>query len=192
MRLGFLLIFIAVPLIELALLIKLGGWIGIWPTLGLIVLTAIVGTALLRQQGFKTLNKVVETLQAGKAPVVPMVEGALLLIAGAFLLTPGILTDLTGGALLVPAVRERLAAWIVRNAVAQGMVRVRTGTGFPPGDEATGPGGRPDPRRPQGHRPASGADRPGPAGRTSPGPIIEGDFERLDEKTYDPSRKRRD
>jgi len=87
MRLGFLLIFIAVPLLELALLIKLGGWIGIWPTLGLIVLTAVVGTALLRQQGLQTLNKLMSSVQEGEAPLLPMVEGALLLISGAFLLS---------------------------------------------------------------------------------------------------------
>ncbi|MEO1266419.1 MAG: FxsA family protein [Pseudomonadota bacterium] len=184
MRLGFLLIFIAVPLAELALLIKLGEIIGLWPTLALIVTTAVVGTALLRQQGLRTLNKVTQSVNAGEAPVIPMVEGVLLLIAGAFLLTPGVLTDVVGGLLLLPPLRALLAKRAIAFAVSKGMVHVTTGGGRPHPGSASGTGRQPG--RDDGT--ASGTDQQdAPSG---PGPVIDGDFERLDEKTIDPKRRR--
>lgn len=168
MRLGFLALFIAVPLIELALLIKIGALIGVWPTIGLVILTAVVGTTVLRHQGLQTLQRLNEATQRGEPPVGPVVDGVFLLMAGGFLLTPGILTDAVGFALLVPPVRRFIARWAARQLFQHGTVEIRTfGMGRGSNDN-----GRPEPhQRPQG-RPPHATD----------GPIIEGDFERKDDR----------
>jgi len=102
---GFLLLiaFIAVPVIEIAVFIEVGGWIGLWPTIGVVILTAIIGTGLLRQQGISILFRIQENLEANKLPVRELFDGVCLVIAGAFLLTPGFVTDSLGFALFVPA-----------------------------------------------------------------------------------------
>ena len=102
--------FIVMPLIEIAVLIQVGGWLGLWPTLGLIILTAIVGTWMLRQQGFAVLARAQDQLQKGAAPLGEVFEGFCLVIAGALLLTPGFVTDAIGGSLLIPPVRAWLYA----------------------------------------------------------------------------------
>lgn len=104
----FLLLFVGVPLIELYLLIQVGGEIGAFPTIGLSILTAVIGAALVRHQGFAVLARVHAAAQRGEAPALPMLEGALLLVAGLMLLLPGFLTDALGFLLLVPPVRQRL------------------------------------------------------------------------------------
>lgn len=111
MRLILPLIFIVVPLAEIALLIKIGEVIGVLPTIGLVVGTAVVGVALIKRQGLATLMRARETLDAGGLPLEPAVEGICLLIAGAFLLTPGLITDTAGFLLLVPPFRRALAHW---------------------------------------------------------------------------------
>ncbi len=93
------------PLGEIAIFIKVGSLIGLWPTLASIVATAILGVALLRRQGLATLAKAQQSLDQGGIPLDAMFHGILLLIAGALLLTPGFLTDALGFLLLVPAVR---------------------------------------------------------------------------------------
>ncbi|MGI9414114.1 MAG: FxsA family protein [Hyphomicrobiales bacterium] len=105
----FLLIFILVPIIEIAAFIKIGDIIGLWPTLGCIVLTAIVGTLLLRQQGLSVLRQAQGSLQQNQVPVDSVIHGAFLLIAGALLLTPGFFTDAVGFILLVPPARSAIA-----------------------------------------------------------------------------------
>lgn len=102
--------FIVTPLIEIAVLIQVGGWLGLWPTLGLIVLTAVVGTWMLRRQGFAVLTRAQKQLDEGGLPLGEVFEGFCLVIAGALLLTPGFVTDAVGGALLFPPVR----AWLYR------------------------------------------------------------------------------
>jgi len=103
-----LLAFIVVPLAEIAVLIQVGGWIGVAPTLALIILTAIVGTWMLRQQGFSVLARAQRQLEQGVMPVAEVFEGLCLLVAGVLLLTPGFLTDAVGALLLVPQVRTLL------------------------------------------------------------------------------------
>jgi UPF0716 protein FxsA len=103
-----LLAFIIVPLAEIAVLIKVGGVIGLVPTLALIVLTAVVGTWMLRRQGFSVLARAQRQLEQGVMPVAEVFEGLCLLVAGALLLTPGFLTDAAGALLLVPQVRVLL------------------------------------------------------------------------------------
>lgn len=100
--------FIGVPLLEIALFIKVGGWIGLAPTLALIVLTAVVGAWMLRQQGISVLLRAQRQLAEGSLPVAEVFEGLCLVIAGALLLTPGFFTDTIGALLLLPAVRRAL------------------------------------------------------------------------------------
>lgn len=103
-----LLAFIGVPIIEIAVFIEVGGWIGLWPTLGLVVLTAIVGSMELRSQGLATLNKLRQQLDEGVLPAQTLFDGVCLLFAGALLLTPGFVTDALGLVLFVPAFRRFL------------------------------------------------------------------------------------
>ncbi|MGI9489551.1 MAG: FxsA family protein [Geminicoccaceae bacterium] len=105
-----LIAFIVMPLIEIAVLIQIGSWLGLWPTLGLIILTAIIGTWMLRQQGFAVLARVQQQLAEGSVPLGEVFEGFCLVIAGALLLTPGFVTDVIGGSLLMRPVR----VWLYR------------------------------------------------------------------------------
>ena len=104
-----LLLFVFLPMIELYLLIMLGARIGPMPTIGLIVLTGILGATLARQQGLSTLAKIQNELKQGRAPTQELVEGAMIVVGGLVLLTPGILTDIFGFAMLVPGIRKSLA-----------------------------------------------------------------------------------
>jgi len=117
MRLGLLLIFIAVPLLELVVLIKVGQLIGLWPTVLIVVVTAIAGTTILHRQGFLALNRAVEAVERGELPIEPVADGVLLLLAGALLLTPGLITDAAGLLLLVPPLRRRLARWAFKRLI---------------------------------------------------------------------------
>ncbi|THH34639.1 FxsA family protein [Aliishimia ponticola] len=101
-----LIAFLAVPLIEIALFIQVGGAIGLWPTLLIVVITAILGTYLVRQQGLMALGQLQSRLGQLSDPTEPLAHGAMILFSGALLLTPGFFTDAMGFALLVPAVRE--------------------------------------------------------------------------------------
>ena len=100
------LIFLVVPVIEIFLLIKVGAVIGAWWTIGLVILTAVIGVRLLRIQGISTLARAQEKMDSGEMPAQEMMEGIGLIVAGAFLLTPGFFTDGAGFCLLVP--RERI------------------------------------------------------------------------------------
>ncbi|MDH3263146.1 MAG: FxsA family protein [Paracoccaceae bacterium] len=144
------LLFIAVPLIEIALFIQVGGWIGLWPTLAVVVLTAIIGTYLVRRQGLRALEDLRRAFEELGDPARPLAHGAMILFAGALLLTPGFFTDSVGVLLLIPAVRDAVLHWLARR------VRVETfayGTRpkptEPPGDVIEGeyrelpPGQRP-------------------------------------------------
>lgn len=99
-------IFIGIPLIELALLIKLGGAIGMAKTLFIVVGTGIAGAALARSQGFAILSRIQVDLEAGRLPTDDLANGAFVLAGGLLLLTPGLLTDTVGFALLAPPTRE--------------------------------------------------------------------------------------
>jgi UPF0716 protein FxsA len=101
-----LLLFLGVPLIEIALFIQIGGLIGLWPTLGIVVLTAVAGTWLVRSQGLSELNRLRASLSDLRDPTEPLAHGAMILFAGALLLTPGFFTDALGLALLLTPVRR--------------------------------------------------------------------------------------
>jgi UPF0716 protein FxsA len=109
------LIFFLVPLIEMVILIKVGGIIGALPTVGLVVLTAVCGVWLLRVEGISTLTRVQEKINRGELPETELLEGVMLIIGGALLLTPGFATDLAGFVCLIPIFRRPLASRIVRS-----------------------------------------------------------------------------
>lgn len=102
------LLFLAVPLIEIALFIVIGGKIGVFATLAMVVVTAIAGSALLRWQGVQTLNRIRNDLEARRLPARPIADGAMIAVAGLLLLTPGFFTDFCGFMLFVPGVRSAI------------------------------------------------------------------------------------
>ncbi len=119
------LIFILVPIIEIALFIQVGGAIGLWPTIGLVLLSAIVGTALIRSQGARAMLEIQESFRTLSDPTRPLAHGAMILFAGVLLLTPGFFTDTIGLLLLIPGVRD----WVMRRAGRHVNV-TRSGFGF--------------------------------------------------------------
>ena len=121
-----LFLFIVIPTAELVLLMMLGVRIGWMPTLGLIVFTGILGATLARQQGLSILRKIQTEMQNGRPPALEMVEGAMIVIGGMVLLTPGIITDGLGFALLVPGIRRAIANKIQKHFTES----FTTGKGF--------------------------------------------------------------
>lgn len=101
-----LVLFTVVPLVELALLIKLGGAVGLWPTVFLVIATGALGAALAKSQGTRTVWTIRREMAEGKPPGESLVNGLLILVGGVVLLTPGLLTDVLGFCLLVPATRK--------------------------------------------------------------------------------------
>lgn len=120
---GFQVIFLLVliiPFVEIYLLLKVGGLIGALPTILLVVSTAVAGAWLLRQQGFATFQKLQENLRQGVIPAYEMIEGPIILVGGALLLTPGFITDLLGFACLIPQLRKKIAKYVIENHFVQG------------------------------------------------------------------------
>ena len=101
-----LFLFIAVPIVELIVLIKLGGMIGLLPTVAIIFFTGALGATLARWQGLSVLRQMQTQMAQGQLPADAMFDGVIILLAGALLLTPGFLTDIVGFLSLVPAVRN--------------------------------------------------------------------------------------
>jgi UPF0716 protein FxsA len=158
-RLAFL--FVAVPLIELALLVWLGRRMGLLPTVLLVVATGILGAALARRQGLAALRDFRAALDLGQLPHRELVGGVLVLVAGAVLLTPGLLTDVAGFLLLVPAVRRRVRDRLL-DAIGrrwQAPVRWTPREGAMEADYRVVEGTTTDRPREAGDRPAEGRDR---------------------------------
>ena len=118
----FLIAFIIIPIIEMVILIKVGGIIGALPTVGLVLLTAIIGAAMLRQQGAATLLRANQRMASGELPAQEMAEGILLAVGGALLLTPGFVTDVVGFACLIPFTRKWLTGYVVNRMVVTGQM----------------------------------------------------------------------
>jgi UPF0716 protein FxsA len=104
--------FLMVPLIEIGLFIQVGGWIGLWPTLGIVVLTAFIGTWLMRTQGLMAMGNLRSSFSELRDPTEPLAHGAMILVAGALLLTPGFFTDAVGFALLAPPIRSAVYKYV--------------------------------------------------------------------------------
>lgn len=115
-----LLLFIGVPIAEIALFIGIGGEIGLGWTLACILATALLGTALVRQQGLQTLARARSAMAENRMPIGEVVAGICILVAGALLLTPGFLTDALGFILLIPPLRTLLVKGAVRQMQARG------------------------------------------------------------------------
>ena len=171
MRIILFLLLIAVPFAELAILVRLGLDIGFWWTMAIVVGTALIGAIVLQRQGLQTMQRMSRAMAAGEPPVEAVVDGFFLAISGAFLMTPGVITDCFGLLLLVPGFRRLLARqglkWFLRNA----HVTVHTHAGSSSFEEAPD---RPWPGRPTTDRaPGRQAD------------VIDGEFEEIH-----PTRKR--
>jgi len=149
-----LLLFIGVPIAEIALFIEIGGLIGTWWTVATIFATAVIGTALVRWQGLQAMARAREAANRNELPVDAVIAGVCILVAGALLLTPGFLTDALGFVLLIPPFRAALAKAAVARMKRSGRFHVHTE------DFGTRAGGRPP-----------------PGGR---GPVIDGEFEEVD------------
>ena len=163
-RLVLAFILIALPLLELALLIKTGQAIGFWATLAMVVGAGVIGALVLSRQSLAVVRRTREAVAQGRPPVAPVLDGAFLLLAGALLITPGFISDVLALLLLIPPLRRGVARWGVRRLVRSAHVRIGT------------------------HRAGVEAE-PSPSKATAAeGPIIEGEFERLGEKTTEPHR----
>lgn len=156
--------FIGVPLLEIAVFIEVGDRLGLWNTLAVVILTAFIGTWLLRIQGLATLARVRGQINQGVLPTKELFDGLCLLFAGALLLTPGFVTDTIGFALFVPQIRALLRQWLGKRLELS-----MTASSF----QAYGPGGM---QRPNDGRNDSRQGRDGRAG------VIDGEFEDLTER----------
>lgn len=147
--------FIIVPMVEIALFIKVGGFIGLWPTLLIVVLTAMAGTYLVKSQGRLALSQLQSSFSEVRDPTEPLVHGAMILFSGALLLTPGFFTDAVGFALLVPGIRSAAYKAIRARLNIQGFGKPGQG-----------------PKNSQSYRPQSGRD------------VIDGEYTEItDDKT---------
>lgn len=189
----FLLLFIVMPIVEIAVLLQVGSAIGVVPTLGIVVLTAVIGTRMLRQQGTATLERARARFGSGEMPATEMLEGLLLLVGGVLLLTPGFVTDAFGFACLVPASRRWLAARLSSRVVGVVVGGVRHGGPGAPGGVGPGrvfdardgaPHGGTGAHRAPGGPAAGGAGATDASARTprrgADGEVIEGDYRRVD------------
>ncbi len=118
--------FIAVPMLEMWILIEVGRVIGGLPTIGLVALTAIIGASMLKRQGIATLTRAQQRMESGQVPATELIEGLLLAVGGALLLTPGFVTDVIGFSCLIPTSRRALAQAVIR----RGIVQQATAQGF--------------------------------------------------------------
>lgn len=113
------LVVLIIPFLEIYLLLQVGGIIGAFPTIFLVVLTAVAGAGLLKQQGFATFQRFQESLARGEVPAYEMIEGPIILVGGALLLTPGFITDVIGFACLIPQSRKIIAQFVIEHYLVQ-------------------------------------------------------------------------
>jgi UPF0716 protein FxsA len=123
-------LFIVIPLVEIAVIIQVGDWLGIVNTIGLLILVSVVGAWLVKQQGLGVLRRIRDQQQAGQVPAAAVFDAALILVAGALLLFPGFVTDAVGLLLLLPPVRAGVRAFLRRRFTRRVQVvrSVRTAT----------------------------------------------------------------
>jgi len=108
----FLSLFIIVPLLELALLIQVGKYLGVWNTIALVLVTAVAGALMMRLEGLRVWNELRNDLMNMRMPTDNIINGVLILIGGMLLLTPGIITDIIGLSLLLPFTRKFYRNWL--------------------------------------------------------------------------------
>lgn len=142
------LLFVGIPLLELLILVQMGKMVGIWPTMGLVVVTGFAGAALARLEGLRTLWSIRGDLARGQLPGNALFDGLAILVGGALLLTPGILTDLLGFSFLLPPTRRFLLGRIRRRLeekLRSGAIQVVHFQGFPQPKGRGWGSGAPDP-----------------------------------------------
>ena len=142
MLLPLVVLFVLVPIAELAIIIQVGQAIGVWWTIAILVADSLLGSALMRSQGRATWRRFNEALQTGRVPAAEVLDGGLVIFGGACLLTPGFITDLFGLLLLLPPTRAVVRRLLVRRFAVKMMARATSGA-FPAQDSApAGEGGR--------------------------------------------------
>jgi UPF0716 protein FxsA len=159
-RLAIGLLLIILPVAELAVLIKTGQMIGVWPTIALVIGMGLVGLLVLSQQSYTAFNQTLQAMSEGRPPLTPVLDGLFLMLAGTLLLLPGLISDVAALVLLIPPLRKAIAGWTVRRILASPYVHFESEFDAGQGSSGTRP-------------------RSGPSGD---GPIIEGEFERMDER----------
>jgi UPF0716 protein FxsA len=164
-------LFILMPIIEIAVLIQVGQSIGVLLTIGIVILTAILGTSMLRSQGLATLEKARSRMNSGEMPAQQMLEGLLLVIGGVLLLTPGFVTDAFGFLCLIPPTREYLAKQLASRSIGQMGIFVSGSGASNRGSSQAG--GQPNAN-------GTGADPRRSTGKRSEGDVIEGDYREVD------------
>lgn len=163
-----LLLFFLTPIVEMYLLIEVAGYIDAWPTIFLVMLTAVIGVGLLKRQGLATLTRGMSRMQRGEVPAREMAEGILLAVAGALLVTPGFVTDAVGFILLFPPTRMLIANRLLQRIQVSGLNGngLQGGTSFTYGSTTSG----------SGH--SGEGDTSEPDRSSVQGPVtLEGDFE---------------
>jgi len=148
-----LLLFLLTPAVELGILIQVDQVIGFAPTIALIVATGIAGSYLARREGLNTWRRLNDRLSAGDLPGRELVDGVIILVAGALLVTPGVLTDVIGFLGLLPPTRALIRKFLLRrfrSKMEEGSMQVQFGFfgGAAPGPNGTSPGPSPDPNDP--------------------------------------------
>jgi UPF0716 protein FxsA len=156
-RLGVGLVLLALPLLEIALLIRTGQKLGLWPTMAIIVGTGVLGITVLVRQRFAVVSGVMNAVNEGKTPLAPVMDGAFLVLAGGLLFSPGLICDAAGLLLLVPPIRRLVARWTIGRLLQDAEIGVAV----------------------HGDGRLMATEREG-------GPIIEGEFERLGERGPSP------
>lgn len=142
-----LLLLIALPIVEIYLLVQLGGLMGVWPTIALVCATGFLGASLARREGRRALARYQEAIAKGQLPEEGIVSGLLILLGGVLLMIPGALTDVAGAALLIPPVRRAVAQRVkdrLQKRISDGSIQVMNigagGFGFsgfePPGGQS--------------------------------------------------------
>jgi UPF0716 protein FxsA len=152
------LIFIVLPIAEIAVFIEAGRAIGVAPTIAITLATTLLGSALLRAQGFVAMQRFMECVERNEPPLLPVVDGMGILIAGVLLMVPGFITDALGILLFIPPIRRALGRAMFRQMLARGQVRFRYY------------GESPEPIRP----------RPKGPGKRLPGNVVDAEFETVD------------
>lgn len=120
-------VFLIVPLIEIALFITVGGWLTLWPTLAIVVLTAIIGTALVRWQGTQVLRDLAAEMNSLGNPLSPLAHGALVVLGGVMMILPGFFTDAVGMMLMVPPIRRLVIRLVLARLPRDRMAGFATG-----------------------------------------------------------------
>ena len=113
----FLLFLLVVPVLEIYMLLQIGATIGVIPTIFSVVATAVIGSWLLRQQGFSTLQRLQQSMAQGTLPAKELIEGPILVVGGALLLTPGFVTDAIGFLCLIPTSRQKIVNYVLKHLV---------------------------------------------------------------------------